>query len=206
MSRCCCSTIPNMCDRSVPCDCRPLPALTQTAAVLMTVHIWTPLRHLNFKDPSEEVSVSVWESPFGCFFKRSGGLKQADSLLSPSKFSRNPKAFYLSHNGSVYRQDVAAHHQQFGVPACSQCCRQEGFPHGGHGLFLHNVLHSGKRMEAFLDVYWRTVFSILTWKKHGEIYCTMDFISAAYTSLISNDIVMFKGMFTENAVLHLKTE
>lgn len=68
-------------------------------------------------------------------------------------FSTNPKTFYLGHNGSVYRQDVAAHHQQFGVPACSQCGRQEGLPHGGHGLFLHNVLHSGKRMGAFIDVY-----------------------------------------------------
>lgn len=96
---------------------------------------------------------------FGRFSRRSGGLKQADSLLSPSKFSRNPEAFYLSHNGSVYCQDVAAHHQQFGVPACSQYCRQEGFPHGGHGLFLHNVLHSGKRIEAFINVtdMWRNL-------------------------------------------------
>lgn len=62
------------------------------------------------------------------------------------------KSFYLGHNGSVYRQDVAAHHQQFGVSACRQCGRQEGLPHGGHGLFLHNVLHSGKIMGAFIDV------------------------------------------------------
>ncbi len=62
LSCCCCATISNMCDRSVPCDCRPVPVLTQTAAVPMTVHIQTLLSHLNFKDPPVEV-VSVWESP-----------------------------------------------------------------------------------------------------------------------------------------------
>lgn len=91
---------------------------------------------------------------FNRFSKRSGGLKHID------KFSTNPEAFYLGHNGSFYRQDVAAHHQQFGVPACSQCGRQEGLPHGGHGLFLHNVLHSGKRMGAFIDVYCKIAFSL----------------------------------------------
>lgn len=134
--------------------CRPVSVLMQTAAVLMTGRIQTRLSPLNFKDPPEEV-VTVWESvlhSLGRFSSRSGGLKQ------PDKFSTNPRAFYLGHNGSTYRQDVATHHQQFGVPARSQCGRQEGLPHGGHGLFLHNVLHSGKWMGAFINVYWIVEF------------------------------------------------
>lgn len=49
------------------------------------------------------------------------------------------------HNGCIYCQDAAAYSQQPGVPACSQCGCQEGFPHGGHGLLLHHVLHCGER-------------------------------------------------------------
>lgn len=55
----------------------------------------------------------------------------------------------MGQNGSVYRQDVVAHNQQSGVLARSQRGRQERLSHGGHGLFLHHVLHSGKRTTVF---------------------------------------------------------
>ena len=57
------------------------------------------------------------------------------------------------HHGCVYCQDAASYSQQSGVPACSQRGHQEGLPHGGHGLLLHDVLHRGENAAMALFRY-----------------------------------------------------
>lgn len=54
--------------------------------------------------------------------------------------------FFTSNDGIFYCQDAASHRQQPGVPAYGQCGSKERLPHGGHGLLLHHVLHSGERI------------------------------------------------------------
>lgn len=54
--------------------------------------------------------------------------------------------FFASNDGIFYCQDAASHRQQPGVPAYGQCGSKERLPHGGHGLLLHHVLHSGERI------------------------------------------------------------
>lgn len=62
------------------------------------------------------------------------------------------EARYLwHHHGRIHRQDAASYSQQPGVPAHGQRGGQEGLPHGGHGLLLHHVLHSGKRTLTLMD-------------------------------------------------------
>lgn len=66
-------------------------------------------------------------------------------------------------HGCVYSQDAASHSQQPGVPAHRQRGRQEGLPHGGHGLLLHHVLHSGKMVLKVFALI--PEFQTCSWKK-----------------------------------------